>query len=299
MGRTSITGGVTANGQERIQFTFRFEGARYRPTMPILPSEANLRRARQQLEPIKRSIANGTISFAEEFPDFRDFKKVLAEGCPRTCCEVFDMFLARCQSRVNQGDLATVTVATYRRVLNGIWRPQIGNFRLLDVRHSALLKIADEPDWSKKTFNNAISVLRQAFKFGFRDDPDRHDPTSGLMSARIRKRDRPIIDPFTIHEAEKLIAAIHRDWGEAQGNYDEFRFFTGMRPLTDRTACRGFRCSEGDFNCQQGTRRGTRQGLDQDWRGSAHRALPAGVGCTDAAARMPRGQKARPKLTSG
>jgi integrase len=27
-----------------------------------------------------------------------------------------------------------------------------------------------------------------------------------------------------------LIAAIHRDWGEAQGNYDEFRFFTGLRP---------------------------------------------------------------------
>jgi hypothetical protein len=23
---------------------------------------------------------------------------------------------------------------------------------------------------------------------------------------------------------------IHRDWGEAQGNYDEFRFFTGLRP---------------------------------------------------------------------
>ena len=230
MGRKSITGGVTAKGQGRIQFTFRFEGARYRPTMPIRPTETSLRRARQQLERIKRSIANGTFSFAEEFPDFRDLKKVLAEGCPRTCGEVFDLFLAHCQSRVKKGDLATVTVATYRRVLNGIWRPQIGNFRLLDVRHSTLVNIADEPDWSKKTYNNAISVLRCAFTLGFRDHPERHDPTSGLMSARIRKKDRPIIDPFTIHEAEKLIAAIHRDWGEAQGNYDEFRFFTGMRP---------------------------------------------------------------------
>jgi integrase len=44
------------------------------------------------------------------------------------------------------------------------------------------------------------------------------------------KKDRPVIDPFTIQEAETLIAAIHRDWGEAQGNYDEFRFFTGLRP---------------------------------------------------------------------
>jgi len=30
-----------------------------------------------------------------------------------------------------------------------------------------------------------------------------------------------------------LIAAIHRDWGEAQGNYDEFRFFTGLRPFEE------------------------------------------------------------------
>jgi hypothetical protein len=28
----------------------------------------------------------------------------------------------------------------------------------------------------------------------------------------------------------RAIAAIHRDWGEAQGNYDEFRFFTSLRP---------------------------------------------------------------------
>jgi hypothetical protein len=99
MGRTSITGGVTAKGHGRIQFTFRFEGARYRPTMPILPTEANLRRARQQLARMKRSIANGTFSFGEEFPDFRDLKNVLAEGCPRTCGEAFDLFLAHCQSR--------------------------------------------------------------------------------------------------------------------------------------------------------------------------------------------------------
>jgi integrase len=33
-----------------------------------------------------------------------------------------------------------------------------------------------------------------------------------------------------MHDAETLIAAIHHDWGEARGNYDEFRFFTGLRP---------------------------------------------------------------------
>jgi integrase len=49
-------------------------------------------------------------------------------------------------------------------------------------------------------------------------------------SARLKKKDRPRIDPFCMQDAETLIAAIRRDWGDAQGNYDEFRFFTGMRP---------------------------------------------------------------------
>lgn len=51
-----------------------------------------------------------------------------------------------------------------------------------------------------------------------------------VRSARLKKKDRPRIVPFTIQDAEALIAAVRRDWGEAQGNYDEFRFFTGLRP---------------------------------------------------------------------
>lgn len=31
-------------------------------------------------------------------------------------------------------------------------------------------------------------------------------------------------------EAETLIAALRRDWGDAQANYDQFRFFTGLGP---------------------------------------------------------------------
>jgi integrase len=40
-------------------------------------------------------------------------------------------------------------------------------------------------------------------------------------------------DPFTIEEADALIAAIHPGRGEAQGNYDEFRFFNALRPSED------------------------------------------------------------------
>jgi integrase len=98
------------------------------------------------------------------------------------------------------------------------------------VRYSRLVAIADSNAWSKKTYNNAISILRRAFDFGYRDHPEQHNPARSLRSARLKRKDRPKIDPFSMQDAETLIGAIHRDWGEAQGNYDEFRFFTGMRP---------------------------------------------------------------------
>jgi hypothetical protein len=61
-------------------------------------------------------------------------------------------------------------------------------------------------------------------------DMEEHRKGSNLLAFDRRT------DPKLIHQvifsmpAEALIAAIHIDWGEAQGNYDEFRFFTGLRP---------------------------------------------------------------------
>jgi integrase len=46
----------------------------------------------------------------------------------------------------------------------------------------------------------------------------------------MTKKDRPPVTPFSIQEAELLISKLHADRGEAIGNYDEFRFFTGLRP---------------------------------------------------------------------
>jgi integrase len=126
--------------------------------------------------------------------------------------------------------MAVATLNSYRRVLNGAWRPALGECLFHQMKYSRLVAIADRKPWSKKTYNNAISILRRAFDFGYRNHPERYNPARHLRSARLRKADRPRIDPFCMLDAEALIAAIHRDWGEAQGNYDEFRLFTGLRP---------------------------------------------------------------------
>jgi integrase len=230
MGSKWFTGGVVAAPRGRIQFDFRLDGVRYRPTIKRPPSEANLRRARERLEVIKRKIEAGTFSFADEFPDYRFLPRLSGAYKVRLCDDVFDAYLAHCEARVGRDDLASATLGGYRKVLDGVWRPQIGQLWFYDVTYSQLVAIADKRDWSKKTYNNALSVLRRAFDFGYRDRPLEANPARGLRGARLRKTDRPKVDPFSMHDAETLIAAIHRDWGEAQGNYDEFRFFTGLRP---------------------------------------------------------------------
>jgi len=146
------------------------------------------------------------------------------------CNDVFDAYLAHCKARLRRNDIAAATVRSYRKILKCIWHPHFGKLVFSQVRYSRLVAIADGHNWSKKTYNNTISVLKRAFDFGYRDRPFHENPALNLRCGRLRKADRPKVDPFSMHDAETLIAAIHRQGGEAQGNYDEFRFFTGLRP---------------------------------------------------------------------
>jgi len=240
--------GVTAKGSARIQYDFMLDGARYRPTLPRIPTEANLKRAGGLLEDIKERIRTGTFCFEEEFPDYRYMERVIDPSQIRTCNQVFDQFLEHCEARLARHDLADSTLSTYRRILDNLWRPELGDRLFLKIDHLTLNRIADRNKrWSKKRYNNAISALRRAFAFGYRNHPDRGNPALSLRCCRITRKDRPRPDPFRIQDAETLIAAIHADWGEAQGNYDEFRFFTGLRP-SEQIAL-----TVDDFNVVRGT----------------------------------------------
>ncbi len=227
--RASGNGGIRPRGSHSIQYDFMFQGVRYRPSLKRTPTETNLRRAREHLATIKERIAAGTFQFAEEFPGYRHIDSVMSAPSQRTCGHVFDAFLNHCASLQQKGGMEAISVAGYKKILDGVWRPTIGHRNFLHVTYSELVSIADSHVWGRKTYNNAISALRVAFEFGFRDHPWCHNPASMLKCVRIRKRDR-VIDPFRIDDAECLIAAIREDWGEAQANYDEFRFFTGLRP---------------------------------------------------------------------
>jgi hypothetical protein len=99
MGRKSLTGWVMPAGRGRLQFDFRIEGVRFRPTLPWVPHEANLRRAREHLVRIKARIAAGTFCFAEELPEFRDLHKGRVPLDAQSCSDVFDAMAKRATPR--------------------------------------------------------------------------------------------------------------------------------------------------------------------------------------------------------
>jgi integrase len=82
---------------------------------------------------------------------------------------------------------------------------------------------------TKKTYNNLVSAIRCCFEHGYKDHPQHHNPATGLKTFRLRKKEHRPPDPFNIQEAEAIIARSHREFGEAHGNYEEFRFFSALR----------------------------------------------------------------------
>ena len=132
-------------------------------------------------------IRAGTFIFTEDFPQYRLRKTLRLPFSARTCSNVFDAFLRHEEARVRRGDLAPVTVAAHRQILDHVWRPAIGGMSLFAVRYSTLIEVADQHRWTKKTYNNAISALRRAFDFGFQDHPEHHNPARALKMRAPRQ----------------------------------------------------------------------------------------------------------------
>ncbi len=116
MGRRSQSGGVIAKGN-RIQFDFTLNGQRYRPTINSRPTEVNLRNARKRHQEILRQINHGVFDFAAEFPDYKNLPPSAQNPL---FDDVADQWLA------SIGGLAYATIQTYKRILNGFWRPRLG-----------------------------------------------------------------------------------------------------------------------------------------------------------------------------
>jgi len=223
MGRKSVSGGVT-NNRGRCQIVFYYQGKRYRPTLPLTYTKSNAAAAARIKADIDRRISNGAFDFAAEFPEFQNLAKVpgVVPKVVPTFRVVGEDYLASLEG------LADITKRGYANILRNFWFEKIGERPIDEIRYSELKKImANEPWGADKTRNNKLSVLCQVFGLAMADELIERNPTALLESVKVQ-RDPP--DPFSLNEAETIIAAIRRDHGDRLADYFEWQFFTGCRP---------------------------------------------------------------------
>ena len=86
--------------------------------------------------------------------------------------------------------------------------------------------IAGRPDLAGKTVNNYVSVLREAMGMAVTDGMIISNPIEEVPRAK-QQQEPP--DPFSLEEAEAIIAYMREKYPDQVANYAEAKFFTGVR----------------------------------------------------------------------
>lgn len=214
MGRT----GAGVEVRERsIRISFTFEGQPCRRTLelngrPLPPTPANIKHAHRLAAEIKDKIRLGVFSMAEYFPVNGDTGALTVAG--------------QLERWLGAQRLEKSTLAAYGSAVK-FWNAHIGDKFAKRLIHSDVLTaLAARPDLSGKTVNNYVSVLREAMEMAVRDKAIPSNPVQDIPRAKHQK---PPPDPFTQDEADAICAYMQRHYPPQVANYNEFRFFTGVR----------------------------------------------------------------------
>lgn len=222
MGRRAETDGVSPH-RDRIQVRFTWRGQDLRPTLALAPTETNLKHARRTREKILRAIERGDFELRDWFPDYKLADKLVGAPKVDTFDDVRDAFLKWVATRQ-----AHSSVVSLRRKLTHFWTPKLTGKDITGITYKGLSAIVSEHPWGKpKTHNNYVSALREMFAYALDHELIEDNPAAKLKMLRVQADDP---EPYTVLEAQALIAAAHNTHGQIDGLYWELAFLLGMRP---------------------------------------------------------------------
>jgi len=231
-------GGVKAHGKG-IQVTFLWNGKRFRPTIGIPPTQANLKYAARLKGEVERAIALGQYSleaYAKHFPSSR-----VARSAPKiiltpTFREMSERWLAASRH------LSKGTLIKYNQALN-FWLGNIGDDPIDAIKYSTIAALANNQGWGAKNRNNILIPLRQVLEMAFLDGIIEAIPSARIKNAKVQKEPP---DPLTAEEIINVLT--HMTKYDAQiVNVMEFSLFSGMRP----SEVIALRWGDIDFNGKQ------------------------------------------------
>ena len=207
--------------EKSIRLSFTLDGETRKETLktdgkPMPPTPKNLVYAHKLAAEIKEKIRHGTFIYADYFPA----SPHATTGVGVTVGQQLDDWY----------NLTTDKESSTRkgyRIAKDWWKKHLGTKPLKALKHSDILRaLSTEPTWSGKTRNNKTSVLRLVLALAMRDQLITSNPIDGLESA---PHQRPLPDPFSMEEAEAILAGLGDKYGPQIANYFGVKFFTGMR----------------------------------------------------------------------
>ncbi|WP_201525066.1 Arm DNA-binding domain-containing protein, partial [Bordetella pseudohinzii] len=211
--------------EKSIRISFTLEGAKKRETLkvngtPMPPTPANIRYAERLAIEIREKIRHGTFSMAEYFPE----SVAEADG---TAGGQLDVWVGSQRIENSTKDGYSSAIKFWKNGIADKHGLRLGQIPLRRLKLSHILTvIASRPDLSGKTVNNYVSVLRQALELAVRDKVLTENPAEGVPRAKHQKEPP---DPFSLEEAEAIIAYAADKYPEPVYNIIEAWFFTGLR----------------------------------------------------------------------
>lgn len=135
------------------------------------------------------------------------------------------------QAWLNSREIVAGTRQNYRSVLNMYWMPHLATVPIDQITPTLLRKIIADTQWSSQGVKrSAMQRLRTVLNAATAEGLLPKNPVGNLDLPKVARVE---IDPFTMAEAEQIIAHLYAtlwEFSRAYACYFEFAFFTGMRP---------------------------------------------------------------------
>jgi integrase len=223
MGRGQNTTGGIEIRETSIRVIFSYRGKQRKETLyldnaPLQPTPANVKYARRVASDIRERIRNGEFVYADYFPHSPAAQEGGADD--NLLHSVIDRWL-------KLADLKASTRKQYDKRVNSFWKEKLKNQPIERVKHSDILGALKSGTWkSGKSRNNELSMIRRMFEFARKDGLVKVNPCEEIERAS-HQRKKP--DPFTLEEAERILAALKDRYGDEVATFYEIQFFAGFR----------------------------------------------------------------------
>lgn len=219
--------GVKAASATSIEISFQYKGQQCRERIKLQPTTINLNRAERHRLAILDSIEADTFDYGKTFPNSINAKKFA--NSPGNTITV-EKYLLRWW-KTEAPELKASTRAIDQRIIYNQIIPEFGHLNLADLTWMNIREWVRSNNWSAKTQNNKLSVLRRALNEAVETEfIDKH-PMQGKVirkrktrSATVRPR-KDAVDPFDNKERDILIETAT---GQLR-NLIKFDLWTGLR----------------------------------------------------------------------